>query len=355
MPVVHKIDRNNNMGLVRYILALGVMISHFNLLCGGDIVWIVDSYDAVSGFFTLSGFLLIYPILRGKSLRQYLVDRAWRLLPSYLFVVTVFAVGLSTVSSLPPAEYFASAEFWKYLGVNLLSLNFLQPVLPGVFEGLPIEAVNGSLWTIKIEWQLSLTMPFIILFIKYCRFNFRRAVIAILIVSLIYRTYLWYMFDITGKEIYEILARQLIGQLVFFYSGIFIYTYYERLRRNLLKTIIIASAILIALRLIPYMHACQEYIYPFALSVAVIAFSLIPKDLGKMIDGGNNISYEIYLCHFPVMQLLAWWRTEEKIGMWATFACALALTVAAAVITYLCVGNLYMKRKSRALGAVTTK
>ena len=41
---VRHIDRDNNMSLVRYLLAIGVMIAHFNILCGADISWFVTSY-----------------------------------------------------------------------------------------------------------------------------------------------------------------------------------------------------------------------------------------------------------------------------------------------------------------------
>lgn len=344
---VARIDRNNNMGLVRYVLALGVLIAHFDLLCGAKIPWIISSYDSVCGFFTLSGFLLVFPLLNGKSVKDFIVDRCWRLLPSYLFVVIVTALGLSLVSTLSFGDYFGSAGFWKYLAANISSLNFLHPDLPGVFSGRPMEAVNGSLWTIKIEWQLSLTMPVLIVILTRLKWKLRWAAAAIIAVSLAYRFFFGYLSDLTGREIYAILQRQLFGQLVFFYCGVMLYTFYGKIRSNAARAATIAIIAFVLLKAI----CCDLWIfdiaYPFALAFVVVAISLIPNDLSRKIDGGHNISYEIYLVHFPIFQLLASFGAVEKLGAATAFALGLVLSVGAAFVVYMCVGHLYLSRKKQ--------
>ena len=345
--LIHKIDRDNNMSLVRYILAFGVLISHFNILCGANIPWIVTNYDRVGGFFALSGFLLISPVLKGISYRDFVMKRIWRIIPSYFFVVILFSVLLSFISDLSFGDYFKSEGYWKYLAANLSCLNFLCPDLPGVFSDLKISAVNGALWTMKIEWQLSLTLPFVVLILKHYKFNLKKAVIFILLVSLIYRIILQVLYITTEREIYEILGRQLIGQLFYFYAGIFLYTYYEQLKKNKLVFIISSLIVYIIFRCVDYIPLYYQIGHPFVITLLVISFSLIPKDFAKYIDRGHNISYEIYLCHFPILQVLAYYNAVERIGVAASLAIGVLLTVIAAIIVYFTVGNLYLKRKKK--------
>lgn len=345
----HKISRDNNIGLVRYILAIAVLVAHFNILCDADIPWFVTSYDAVCGFFTLSGFLLIYPLLSGKSLRQFVIDRAWRLLPSYLFVVVIGAVLLSLISSLPSKEYFLSKDFWIYILTNVGTLNFLHPTLPGVFTGFAEPAVNGSLWTIKIEWQLSLSVPIFLFFIKKYKLNLRKTIVFILVSSIIYQLLFLYLYESQGKQIYNILSRQLFGQLVFFYSGVMLYTFYVQLKNYNYKPFLIIVILFFVYKFSPLYDSPLYYIvYPFILSFFVISASLIPNDIAKKyIDRGHNISYEIYLCHFPILQTLAYFNIKDTIGQIPTLLLAFVFTLIASVVTYAAVGHIYTSKKRK--------
>jgi hypothetical protein len=60
-------------------------------------------------------------------------------------------IGLSLFSNISTSEYFRSPQLFKYFIVNVFFMNFLQPSLPGVFVENGSQAVNGSLWTIKLE------------------------------------------------------------------------------------------------------------------------------------------------------------------------------------------------------------
>lgn len=42
-------------------------------------------------------------------------------------------------------------EVFKYVAANLVFLNFTHPNLPGLFESNSLQAINGALWTLKIE------------------------------------------------------------------------------------------------------------------------------------------------------------------------------------------------------------
>ncbi len=79
---------------------------------------------------------------------------------AYVDVVSVAALTLLSFSSLSASQYFGLG-FWKYLGANLLFLNFLAPGLPGVFTSHLNYAEDGALWTLKIEVVFYLCVPII--------------------------------------------------------------------------------------------------------------------------------------------------------------------------------------------------
>lgn len=96
---------------------------------------LIDMHVAVCAFFVLSGFWVTASYMGCKSLKEFFCKRASRILPLYYLAVAGFALACAFYSELAPAQYFASAEFWKYLFWNALFLNFMHPSLPGVFGG----------------------------------------------------------------------------------------------------------------------------------------------------------------------------------------------------------------------------
>ena len=125
--------------------------------------WCCPPNWRVDAFFVISGFLIFMSYERTSSLRRYAIKRARRIYPAYLCIILLCAFGLFTLSGLPVDQYF-SADWFKYLVANLTFLNFLAPSLPGVFENNLLQAVNGALWTIKIEVMFYCSVPLIVWF-----------------------------------------------------------------------------------------------------------------------------------------------------------------------------------------------
>lgn len=339
---IHHVDRNNNMGLMRYILAFGVLIAHFNYICGANVPWVISSHNRVGGFFAMSGFVLVCSVLKGCSFKDFAIRRLWRIMPSYIFVILVVALSFAFFSLLSPLEYYTHPGFWKYLAANLPFLNFLSPSLPEVFNNSP---VNGSLWTMKVEMQLSLSLPLLIWVIRRYNLSITKTLIFIIIASLAYRVYLNYMYETTQRDIYEIMGRQFVGQCLFFCLGILIFCHYDRFCRVRTSVIIISGIIYFAAWFLDYTPLYHLYIQPFVISFLVLGLSLIPHDFGALLDRGHNISYELFLCHHPVMKILEHENAVERWGVGASLALAIVGTLAFAIITYVLVGRLYTKRR----------
>lgn len=309
--VPYRIPMPNNMGMVRYVLALAVVLAHFKTLAGYDFYVPVSSYSGVGGFFALSGFLIYGSYLRKPGLKEYLISRAIRILPAYWITVCFFAIVLSLVSTLPPTSYFGSSGFWKYLVSNLAFLNFLHPALPGVFDGMAADAVNGSLWTMKVEWCLYITPPIVAWLIMRVRMKPTLMFAAIYALACGYRILFLYLADVTGSEAYYILSRQFFGQLSYFYAGVICYYWYDALMRYKWPLIILSIAALILCDHIPY---GRIILHPAAMAIAVVWFSMVGK-WGTWEGKRDNISYNIYLIHFPVIQIFVYLRGDGTVSL----------------------------------------
>lgn len=223
-------------------------------------------------------------------------------MPSYLFIVIVCAFMLAPLSTLPAADYFTSREWWAYIGANLTFLNFLQPSLPGVFDSPEFynNAVNGSLWTMKVEWALYLSVPLVAYVTSKLKPRYLLpAFWTILATSILWRMAFTYLYESTGKEIYNILGRQFFGQLSYFYAGVILY--YKRgwlLEHKIVSLALITAAILVT-DIIPFGYII---ISPLAVSAAVIYVSIV-GDWGKRLSRHDNISYDMYLFHYPIIQV----------------------------------------------------
>lgn len=333
------ISHDNNMGLVRYYLAFSVVIAHFGTLMGTKLWWPTTSYNAVGGFFALSGFLVYGSYLRSKSWRTYIGRRARRILPTYSFIVLLCALGLVAVSSFSATDYFSSAQWWRYLISNLTFFNFIEPELPGVFTDNVIPAVNGSLWTLKIEWTLYLSVPLVALLISKLKKPAIYTFIVIYICSMLYRMGFLYLYETQGREIWNILSRQVFGQLMYFYTGVVIYFNLRVFLKY--KWIIIVVAAILSL-LSDYIPYYEITIGPVVVSVIVLWFSLI-GNWGKW-GNPNNISYDIYLTHFPVIQLVYTLGISSQIGITGVFFVSMIGIVLLGSISWFGIGKHFLKK-----------
>lgn len=335
-----KIGTDNNMGAVRYLLAFAVLLAHFNFVFGTRWWFPVSSYHGVGGFFTLSGFLIYGSYRRSGGLMPFMAKRARKIVPPYFFIVLACAFLLCLI--LPAgdrADYF-SAAWVKYLAANLSFLNFLQPSLPGVFGGHP---VNGSLWTIKIEWLLYLSVPvFVWLLTRTRRRHPVALIVLIYIFSGLYRLLFCWLYERTSVGMYDILSRQFFGQLSFFYSGVLIYMLLPWFRRVRWSAAAVAFALMLAGGRIP---GFSFFVEPVAIAVAVMALSLSGSLFRKL--NVNNFSYEMYLFHMPVMLLVHWYQPSLGYTGGAAFAISAGAVCALSALCWFLLDKPLLHKKTK--------
>ena len=333
-PLLHN---ENNLDIVRYYLSFAVLFAHFAELTGTTNYFPTSSYTAVGGFFMLSGFLVFYSYLRSKSIPQYFKRRAQRILPPYMAIVLLCALCGALLTNLSPKEYFASSQFWQYLGANLTFANFLQPSLPGVFEGQVYEAVNGSLWTMKVEILLYISIPFAAWLMMRCSRVW--ALVLIYVLSYVYKLWMGHLYVESGELIYRIMQRQVGGQLLFFDSGVAVLMYFDYLQRHIRWLFPVALAVGVASKWVNWFDAIE----PLCIAIVIIGFAYNCRWFVWM-RKYDNIAYDIYLFHYPVIQLVVYWGLPER-NIYLALAVVVAMTISLSLLSWYFIERPVMRRR----------
>lgn len=336
----------NNFDLLRLLFAGTVLLVHSYDLSGfqqlGIIASILSSAVAVRAFFVVSGFLIFMSFERSTTIASYANKRIRRIYPAYFTVVMLSAIGLIAFSSKNIGDYF-SFTWVKYVFANLAFLNFLQPTLPGVFDSNKLAAVNGALWTLKIEAMFYLTVPlFVFLFRKFAHLP---VLILTYGLSVAYAGLLSVAAERTGSGVYVELGRQLPGQLSYFMAGAFLY-YFLPLFERQIRYFLVAAILTLAAN----MYFPLPILEPLALATVVIYFGLYlyVGNFGKY----GDFSYGIYILHFPVIQLLLYsgWFSESP---WYFLGAVVFISTSGAIALWHLVEKRFLFRKSHYVTATS--
>lgn len=291
--------RVNNFDLLRFLFAFLVFLVHAYILSGAESLSILSEVFsteiAVKSFFVVSGFLIFMSYENSRDIKNYFSKRVRRIYPAYFFVVVASTLLGGLFSTYSWREYF-SLQVLKYLAANLMFLNFLQPSLPGLFENNTLQAVNGALWTLKVEVMFYLLVPLVVM--AFRKFGRMPVMLLLYICSVGYSMAMESLASKTGAGFYLELQRQLPGQLAFFLAGAAGYYYFQYLAKYAQWLVLIALAIFVLRSWLP-LAAVQ----PVALGIIVIYFACVFPCVGNFGKYGD-FSYGIYIVHFPILQLL---------------------------------------------------
>ena len=290
--------RDNNFDALRLIFASMVVVFHIGVLSqAASLAWClhISATFAVQAFFVVSGFLVTMSFEHSSSIKSYASKRVRRIMPAYIVVIVAAALILSALSVLPWSAYFTSRELWRYLGFNLILSNFSAPTLPGVFESNFITAINGSLWTIKIEVAFYCLVPFMVWATR--RFGAKKVLSTVFVASILWKIGFNIAAAATGAEIYAKLAKQLPGQLCFFAGGAWAY-YHTREGKSISGAVAAVGAIVYATSSGGWFN---DLTAPLAVT-AVVYWAAIAGPRLPAVAKHGDFSYGVYLYHFPLVQ-----------------------------------------------------
>jgi len=329
---------NNNFDSVRIVLALIVVFAHILALTQLNdfniFELIFNSNFAVKGFFAISGFLVMKSYLNSKNIFEYGEKRFRRIYPAYFIaIILCLCIGL-IVTKLNTIDFIKSNDTLKYLFFNLIFLNFIQPTLPSVFTDNPIQALDGSLWTIKIELMLYFCIPLLVFFFN--RFGSLKTSIFVYFLSIFWTYYFINIYSgVKGEEI----ARQFPGQIAYFTIGSL---YFENKKIfNKLKLISLISLLTI---FITNNSFIRLFVDPIAYS-SIVIFLANSNYKNIKIGKYGDISYGIYLYHFPIIQLIIFsglFKLNAWIGLFSVFL----LTITMSLLSWHIVEKKLLKRSS---------
>lgn len=288
-------ERDNNFDTIRVFAALLVIIGHAypmtGTIGGPSSLGMGVHTLGVKIFFCLSGYLIVESWIRDPHPLRYLSRRLLRIVPALAAVVLI--------SALVIGPFFTTQELHNYFSHPATQLYFrniflyVGYYLPGVFEGNPIRnAVNGSLWTLPVEFYAYCMVPII-----YATLN-RNWAHAISLATLVFCVCFDQWFRISATQQPIIIYATDVGAaaqlLVYFAIGSF-FRIWDLARRIDLRVVVVSLAVAIIFPASEFTSPLKAYILN---PVVTFGFAFGPRFLPLDAD----ISYGMYLWAFPVAQ-----------------------------------------------------
>ncbi|GJL98191.1 MAG: acyltransferase [Hyphobacterium sp.] len=294
-------DRANNFTAIRTAFALVVLLGHaimipMGLPITGVFPEIVDGMVqyALDGFFILSGYMIAASLLRSADMTHYTLARVFRIFPGLIAAALVLWLVVGPMfTTLSLAEYFTHPQSLAFPFLIILQGD-PQASLPGVFAGHPLSDMNGPLWTIRFELLAYLAAGALA---SVGLFRNRCGIFAVFLAA-------------AALSIFESIALyQGPGADTVYYAGRFggafmagaaLYALRDKIP---LKPVIglVLIGLAIALSSTPLAMISGQIAMAFATLWA--GYLMIPGKAGKAIREVEDISYGIYILHWPIGQM----------------------------------------------------
>ncbi len=295
-------SRENAFDAIRLLAASSVIFSHSFMVSNGSnefepVYWLSSGQSTVGGlavgvFFIISGVFISASFVRSENLIDFMFKRAKRIIPALLTVVliSVFLLG-PILTNLSLSDYFSNSETWRYLRNAVFLPNAYT--LPGVFTEHPIQAVNGSLWTLKFE---IICYALAAVSLSLGRYKFAVVWFGWVASFLVFR-----LAPLTGEltgVTYYIATTAMLFR--YFGAGILIYLYSEKIILNT-KAAFICLFVTIGSIFSPFFVEVSAVLLPYA----IITFGFLAPSWFRDLTKHGDFSYGVYIYGWPIQQIIA--------------------------------------------------
>jgi peptidoglycan/LPS O-acetylase OafA/YrhL len=319
--------RGNSLNLIRLMLASMVIVAHAWPLSGsGDTAaWFEPfAWQAVPGFFCLSGFLIARSRMT-LGLGRFMWHRCLRILPAYYVVLLVVAFVAAPLSTLAGGVWQADEAVSYVVGNS--AVRQLVWSIPGTVDGM---AWNGSLWTLFYE-LLAYVCAGLLLTVPLARRHARTVTPLLLACCAVG---VWWRIEPGAVDTSLVLETIRLG--TYFLAGMVFYFWADRTRLDWRLAVV-------ALGLVAAAWAVGR---PDVLGPLPLAYFLLW--LGATVPARwaqrNDVSYGVYIYAFPVAVLVEWFM--PGLSVFQHFCCVVLFTVPLAWTSWLVVERPAMRHKN---------
>lgn len=332
--------RTNNLNFIRLIAAVAVTFGHsFALITGGHYEFLPGIHSstfgflAVAVFFGLSGYLITQSFCKQNDWKAFLAARCLRIFPGLLFANFITILIISLIVRQEGWGIFTNLDNWGYFfGALLFKFYFFSDA----FQGLPYSGVNGSLWTLPIEFRLYLLVLVLGLLGFFRRLWLLGIFIALSLLALVLQI------DFIVKEVfphlfgvggYEATFLSLpfcfgLGSVAYFFS------------RKVYLSIAVGFILLFSLYVSEnWAVRCVSYIY------AAYVFGYHPRLYVPQLNFKTDISYGVYVLSWPVQQMLIFLKWAHN--PYDLFALTMAIVIPLSFLSWHAIEKPALKLKGR--------
>ncbi|MCX7086643.1 MAG: acyltransferase [Methylococcales bacterium] len=290
---------NNNLNALRMIAASLVLYGHSFVFLGLPaplfLSWAPLGSLGVFIFFTISGYLITQSWQNDPHLGRFFIRRALRIVPGLIVCILLSIFVLCPIfTTLTLNDYFKSDFTWGYLHNIALYITYY---LPGVFaENRVPNAVNGSLWSLPIEFL----MYIIVAIIGFLRGN--KWVFLMLTITFVFTTYFWAQRTEQMLIMYASDLRQAFICGTYFWVGATFYLFNIKRFFSLSTALLACIGLLCLERWVPTLSIMTWLLLP----ITVLAFGLDKNQLLSRLTNSGDYSYGIYIYAFPIQQAVVY-------------------------------------------------
>jgi len=324
---------HNNFDAIRLFAAFLVVLGHAYVLDGfrAPQLWAIPVHSVgLFIFFALSGYLVTDSWQRDPNVLRFVTKRALRIFPGLTGAVlfTAFIIG-PVYSRVPLQTYFTHSQFFDYFANIALYAN---DVLPAVFTANKVpNSVNGSLWTLPVEFFCYLTVIFFALLSKV---RIIVLVISSLVISGSY-FYLQYSRPDLNVLVYNVWLQSALLIIPFFFAGSALRLLQEKLplRTDLA---IVGFLLTIPFGVFPLsasMERATPILLVFVLTYGVVVFGTASYPGIRRAARFGDFSYGLYLYAFPIQQIIGQ-ISAGRLSPEAMLIITLPVTLLLAVISW---------------------